>query len=127
MAVILYPSGVTETYTATGLVFTDDEILNIFKDYNHIRTMRLYEVPNTWCIWGDNGNEDDGNFNKLGSDIVQQNIFSEIMCVHDTELDPSWMLTDDVILKNYEDFRIELLQFFDDIAENVIKETERAR
>ena len=49
------------------------------------------------------------------------------MFIHDTELDPSWMLTDSVILKGYEDFRVELLQFFDDIAENVIKESERVR
>ena len=127
MAVILYPSGVTETYIPEKLVFADSEILKIFNEFTQIRTARLYEVPNTWCVWANNEEDDESIFNKLGSDIVQQNIFSEIMFIHDTELDPAWMLTDDIILNGYEDFRIDLLQFFDDIAENVIKESERIR
>jgi len=126
MAVILYPSGVTETFSPKNLVFSDQEILKIFEEYDALRTARLYEVPNTWCVWG-NVTEDNNNFNKLGSDIVQEDLYSEVMFIHDSELDPSWMLTDNMILRNYEEFRIELLQFFDDIAENVIKESERVR
>lgn len=127
MAIILYPSGVTETLSPEKLVFSDQEILNIFKEYDMLRTARLYEVPNTWCVWGNNKTADHANYNKLGSDIVQEDIFTEIMFIHDTELDPSWMLTDNMIFRNYEDFRMELLQFFDDIAENVIQESERVR
>lgn len=124
LAVILYPSGVTETYKSSDLTFSDEEILKIFNENDFIRTVRLYEVPNTWCVWGENQMPDKNNFNKLGSDVVQENVFSEILFIHDTELDPAWMLTDTPILKNYEYFREDLLSFFDDIAENVIQEAQ---
>lgn len=127
MAVILYPSGVTETYEPKGHTFLDDEILKIFKDYLDIRTARLYEVPNTWCVWGENEEADDSDFNKLGADILQEDVFCPVLFIHDTEIDPAWMLTDNVILKGYEDFKRELLEFFDHIAENVIRQTQQMR
>ncbi len=127
MSILLYPSGVTETYRSSDLTFTDSEILKIFDEYDYVRTIRLYEVPNTWCVWGENQESDPAVFNKLGTDIVQENVYSEILFIHDTELDPVWMLTDVPILKNYEFFREDLLGFFDDVAENVIQEShERA-
>lgn len=127
MAVILYQSGVTENLLPKKLTFEDTEILNVFNDFHHIRTSRLYEVPNTWCVWGENLKNNNSDFNKLGSDIVQEGIFSAIMFIHDGELDPSWMLTDDVILRGYEKYKKELLTFVDEVAEDVLKEGERLR
>jgi len=127
MSVLLYQSGVTENLLPKELTFIDNEILTIFKDFHHIRTSRLYEVPNAWCVWGENLKNIDSDFNKLGSDIVQDNIFSPIMFIHDTEINLSWMLTDDIILNGYNKFKEDLIRFFDDIAENVIKEGERLR
>lgn len=125
MAVILYPSGVTETYEPSLDTFTDVELLKIFEDFISIRTARLYEVPNTWCVWGENPNPDSADFNKLGSDIVEENIFCPILFIHDTELDSSWMLTDEIILRSYNEFKNELLHFFDGVAENVIRENQK--
>lgn len=127
MAIILYPSGVTETYKPKELAFTDEEIIKIFDEYENIRTARLYEVPNTWCVWGENDEIDDADFNKLGSDILQENIFCPILFIHDTEIDPAWMLTDQMILKGYDQFKDSLLRLFDQVAENVILETQKFR
>jgi len=122
MSIILYPSGVTENYTASGLVFTDDEILHIFDDFDSMRSARMTEVPNTWCVWGENKDNDETNYNRLASDIFKEDIFSHVMFIHDTEIDPSWMLTDDIILKGYDEFRDSLLGFMDKMAEAVLKE-----
>ena len=127
MAIILYPSGVTETYKPKEFTFTDEEILKIFDDFSWIRTARLYEVPNTWCVWGENGEDDDADFNKLGSDILQENVFCPILFIHDTEINPAWILTDQIILRGYDEFKDELLRLFDQVAENVIMETQRFR
>jgi len=127
MAVILYPSGVTETYEPKGHTFIDQEILQIFQDYNDIRTARLYEVPNTWCVWGENEEPDQADFNKLGSDILEEDVFCPVLFIHDTEIDSAWMVTDAVIMKGYEGFKEDLLHFFDQVAENVIRETQQMR
>jgi len=127
MAVILYPSGVTETFEPEAHTFSDKELLKIFEDYKNIRTARLYEVTNTWCVWGENEEPDDSNYSKLGSDILAEDVFCHVLFIHDTELDPAWMLTDTMILKGYEQFKEELLQFFDAVAENVIRETQQMR
>jgi len=131
MAVILYSSGVTETFDPKNHTFTDKEILDIFDDVENIRTLRLYEVVNTWCVWGENENQNNniegGNFNKLGSDVLQRDIFCPILFIHDTEINPSWKLTDDIIIKGYQDFETDLLKFFDEIAENIIIESQRIR
>jgi hypothetical protein len=127
MAVILYPSGVTESFEPSTYTFTDEEILSIYDDFTEIRTARLYEVPNTWCVWGEKENMSEDDFNKLATDILQENIFCPVLFIHDTQLDPAWMLTDNVILKGYDQFREDLLRFFDQIAENVILESQRMR
>lgn len=127
MAILLYSSGITETYEPKEHTFTDEEILSIFKEYKNIRTARLYEVPNTWCIWGENEEIDESEFNKLGSDIIEENVFCPILFIHDTELDPAWMLTDRIILKGYENFKEDLIIFFDQVAEHVIRESQQMR
>jgi len=127
MAIILYPSGITEMYEPKEHIFTDQKILHIFSDFDFIRTARLYEIPNTWCVWGENKKIDDGNFNKLASDILRENIFCHVLFIHDTEIDPAWMLTDQTILIGYDIFKQELLKFFDFVAETVIKETQKLR
>ncbi len=127
MAIILYPSGITESFTANEQVFTDEEILNIFNEFNLIRTVRLYEVLNTWCVWGESEEFDESNFNKLASDIMEEDVFSHVVFIHDTEINPAWMLTDQIIYKGYEQFKIDLLMYFDRMAENAIRESEEQR
>ena len=81
MSVLLYPSGVTENYDPKDLVFTDQEIFHIFKDFEYVRSARLVEIPNTWCVWAQNKKIDENNFNKIGSDILKENIFCELLFI----------------------------------------------
>lgn len=127
MGILLFPSGITELCEPKEHVFTDEEILNIFKKYKHIKSRRLVEVPNTWCVWGQNTKNDESNFNKIGSDVIKENLFCEILFIHDSQINPEWSLTDDIIYKGYEEFKEQILLYFDSIAENVIKENEKLR
>lgn len=127
MAIILYSSGITEEYQPVDHTFTDDEILGIFEDFENIETARLYEIPNTWCVWGSNSEIDDSEFNKLSSTMLQEDIFSPVMYIHDTEIDPAWMMTDNIIQKGYNEFKEEFAFLLDEIAENIIKETQNIR
>jgi len=129
MAVLLYPNGLTEHYQPKVHTFTDEEFLGIFPDYNKIRTFRLYEVPNTWCVWGEYTPVDKipEDFNKVGTDILDQGCYSPVLFVHDTEVDPSWNLTDTMIISGYEDFKVEMLKFFDEIAADIQIERQKIR
>jgi len=129
MAVLLYANGLTEETRPKKHTFTDKELLDIFGDYPKMRSFRLYEVPNTWCLWGEYDPQDsqEDEFNKLGTDILEQPCYSPILFVHDTEIDPNLRLTDEMIIMGYEDFRVELLHFFDAIAKDILKERERER
>jgi len=127
MSVILYQSGITEDYKPKEFTFTDEEILGIFNDFEFIETARLYEIPNVWCVWGSNSEIDDEDFNKLASTMINKDIFSPVMFIHDTEINYAWMLTDNIIKNGYNEFKEEFIYFLDEIAENVIKENESFR
>lgn len=129
MGVILYANGLTEEIRPKESVFTDKELLVYFNKFDKIKTYRIFEVPNTWCIWGEynniKGREDE--FNRLGSGIVDNKCYSPIIFLHDTEIDESWNLTDNVIYKSYDEFKREFLSFLDAIAIDILREAEILR
>jgi hypothetical protein len=129
VSILLYGNGLTEEFKPENLTFTDEEFLGIFSDYDRIRTYRLHEVPNTWCIWGDYDPVDKfpDIFNKIGTDILEQACYSPILFIHDTEIDPSWRLTEDMIMSEYNDFKGDMLRFFDDIAADIMYERQIMR
>ena len=129
MAILLYANGYSEEPRPEGHTFTDQELLDIFGAFHHVRSYRLYEVPNTWCLFGENIPPDKkaDEFNKIASDIVGISCFSPILFLHDTEINPSWDLTEDVIFNSYPDFKKDLFGFFNDISLDIIKERERIR
>jgi hypothetical protein len=120
MAVILYGSGVLEEYKSSGLVFTDEEILHVFKEEEIIKTKRLYQIPNTWCVWGENIPISDDTYNRLGSEVIESYVYSHILFLHDSELNPEWKLTDDMIQNDYNKFRIDLHNFIDSVALEIV-------
>lgn len=122
MALILYPSGILKNFKSNNLMFSDKEILDIFKNFNKIRTKRLFEVPNTWIVWANAMTSDEDSFSNIGSSIIEEDVFSPILFIHDTEMDPSWLLSDDPILYPYEIFDQDLKQFVDDVARSIIEE-----
>ena len=129
MAVLLYANGYTEEYRPAKHTFTDEELLKIFDDFPSLRSYRLYEVPNVWCVWGERDpiNQKPDEFNNVGTDLLEQQCYSAVLCIHDTEIDPNWRLTDEIILMGYNDFRVEIMKYFDDVAANILKEREQQR
>lgn len=126
MAVILYGNGLTEEITPLGFTFSDAEILNFFKDYN-IQTKRLDEVPNTWCVWGELKKPNEDDYNKLASEIIREHCYSHLIFLHDTEVDPSWNLSDTIIYDGYDVFKKKMLKFLDEVAIVTIREIEQIR
>ena len=123
MAVILYSNGIVEQFMPEQLIFTEEELVKTFFDYKFIKTRRLDEIPNCWCIWGEIEHPDPIEFNKLCSDMFGLYIFSHVIFVHDSELNPDWNLTDN-LYKNYQSFKTDLNSFIDATAARVIQETE---
>ena len=122
MAIIQYNSGVVEEVKPIKMVFGDKELLNFFEDHKKLRTKRLIEVPNSWCIWGEKENKDPNQFNQLATRVTMEKIYSPLMIVHDSELDPDKDLTDRIILKPYPIFKEEVLLLFDSIANEITSE-----
>jgi hypothetical protein len=127
MAIVLYGNGLTEEIIPTNLTFSDQEILNRFQDFNNIKTKRLDEVPNTWCVWGELQSPNEDDYNKLASEVIREHCYSHLILLHDTEVDPSWNLTDSIIYENYAIFKRKLLKFLDEVAIETIREIEHIR
>jgi len=127
MSIILYANGLTEEFRPKENTFLDEELLGIFPDFDKIRSFRLLEIPNVWCLWGENNPIDKlkDEFSKLGSDILEQSCYSPILFIHDTEINYNWNLIDITIFFGYNDFRMEMLKFFENIASDILNERER--
>jgi hypothetical protein len=127
MAILLYGNGLTEELLPTGLTFTDEELIELFKEFERTRTLRLDDIPNMWCIWGENDKPHPDDYNKFGSDILETHCYSHILFLHDTEVDPSWNLTEQIIYHDYNEFKRELLKFFDEVALETMEEIDKFR
>lgn len=127
MAVILYSNGLTEELSPKEHTFSDQEILNLFVEFDNMKTQRLDEVPNTWCVWGEFKNPVADDYNKLGSDVLQLHCYSHVVFLHDTEVNPSWNLSESIIHHGYADFKKTLLLFLDDVARQTLEEIAQAR
>ena len=127
MAIMQYNSGVVEDVKPRNMMFDDHELLEFFADYAKIRTKRLVEVANSWCVWGEKEHRDPNEFNNLGTRIVGEKIYSPLLIVHDSEMDPDKNLTDKVILRPYKDFKNDLLEYLDMIASEIIEGSEIIR
>jgi hypothetical protein len=123
MAVILYNNGIVEEIKPNNFTFTEKEILKLFENYKNVRSRRLIEVPNAWCLWGEMEHPEAIDFNKLATDIVEIHVFSHLIVIHDSEIDPDWNMTD-ILNKNYVEFRDDLAEFVDSIAQRIIDEAE---
>lgn len=124
MALIIYGNGLFEEIKPKKDTFTDKEILNIFKDNDRVRSKRILEITNTWCVWGENTYNDKSQINTLASAFLEEEVFTKVMFIHDTELNPKWKLSDTPIYKSYETFKKEVSQHIDFVAENIIKANE---
>lgn len=127
MCIVLYGNGLTEELLPKEHTFSDQEILDLFKEFDSMQTQRLDQVPNTWCVWGEYKNPQGEDYNKLASDILRLHCYSHLIFLHDTEVNPSWNLSESIIHHGYSEFKKELLIFMDSIARQTIQEIEQAR
>ena len=126
MGILIYRNSLTEELKPQQFTFTDTELLNLFVEFPFVRTHRLSEVPNTWVLWGEHDKleKEDDEYNEIGSALVQEIVFSPIFFIHDTEINPEWNLTDDIIQTNYDNFKRELFKFIDETAYLIMLEKE---
>lgn len=125
MAILLYNNGIIKEYKPSKLTFTEQELINFFdNNFKFLRSKRLIEIPNVWCLWAENENPDPIEFNRLCTDMLDVHVFSHVVFVHDTELDPSWSMHD-MIYKDYSEFKHELNAFIDEVAKKLVEESEQ--
>lgn len=124
MSITLYANGITEESAPANLAYTDDELIKLYEGFEIIRSYRLSEIPNSWCLWGERIPPDkmSDEYNQFASEIVDADIYSPITIIHDSEINPSWGLTDPVIHYNYPDFRDITYRFFEEIAKIMMEE-----
>ena len=124
MAFCLYSNGITEEFKPKGLVFAEEELVNLFTEFFEIKTSRLIDVLNTWCIFGASPVPDTMEFNRIASDICGEVVYYHALFVHDSEINPEWKTTDTVLYKNYENFCVEIKKAIDNAATNILNEIE---
>lgn len=122
MGILLYSNGITEDYVPQNMVFAERELVNLFNEYDRIKTKRLVTILNTWCIWGENADFDMMDLNRIVSDIVQEPVYSHALFVHDSEINPSWNATDNILYTNYSQYLKEMKKFIDTVANNIVEE-----
>jgi len=122
MGVLLYGNGITEDYRPEKLVFTEDELVSLFDEFEEIKTTRIASLINTWCIYGVNAINDSNDFNRIAADILKEPVYSQALFVHDSEINPDWKATDSVLYKSYGEFLGVLKKVIDDTAANILNE-----
>lgn len=122
MALIIYSNAIIEELSPNNLVFTEDEIINIFgENYHTLHSKRITEIPNCWAAWGTMDNPANNEYNLIGSEIIDFDIDSPLLIIHDSEINPEWRITDDIILKNYDDFHQDITKHINKVAADVLK------
>jgi hypothetical protein len=124
MATLIFTNGILEQNVPTKECFVEEELINLFKDYKKLRTKRIYEIPNCWTMWGENPKPIEENFNRLAAEVVEENVFSPILFIHDSELNPDWNVVDNTLYSDYKRFCDDVFNYVDAIAEEILSEQE---
>jgi len=121
MALKLYNNGIIDEVRPCSLTFTEAELVSNFTTASKIKTMRVLEIPNTWCIFGEYVKGSDNDYNALASESVDEDIIFHVLYVHDSELNPEWNMTDEVLLKTYDDFYNDMFDYLNKLAAEFMK------
>jgi len=119
MGLCIYSNGIIEEFLPIDNSFSDNELTKSFENYPEIRTHRLPEIPNCWCIWGQMENPPDQEFNKLASEMVDADVYSHIIFVHDSEINPDWNITDHIIYRSYKEFMASIGTFINEMMTHI--------
>ena len=121
MAVVVYSNGITEEYVPQDLVFTDEELVFLFTEFPTIKSCRVSSMVNTWCLYG-SGNDNVEDFNRLVSEITGERVFTHALFIHDSEINPYWKMTDEILFKNYAEFLKEIKKNIEEISIMIMNE-----
>jgi len=124
MGLLLYINGITEDYKPKNVIFSEDELVHLFSEYEYIKTHRVTSMVNTWCIYGDNPNFEENN--KIASILLSENVNTSALFVHDSELNPSWNAIDNILYNNYSSFLASIKNTIGQIAINIVEEYEES-
>jgi len=122
MAVMVYSNGIIENIKPEKFVFSEKELIDLFKEYNIIRSYRIRTMINAWCICGDS--YDIYDLNRIATEITEKRINGKALFIHDTEIDPEWNLSD-TIIDDYKTFDKKIKNTIEEIAINILEEYER--
>lgn len=125
MALVIYSNGIFEEYLPVDNTFEESELAGLFEEYKEIRTIRLAEVPNCWLVWAEMDDPPENEFNKFASEMLDEDIYSHIVFVHDSELNRDWNVTDDILYKSYQDFIAEVGVYIKGLVEYIANETQK--
>jgi len=127
MSLIVYANGIIEDFYPINHTYTEQDLVKIFDDYEEVNSKRLDEPTDTWCLWGENQQEKETDYNRLGSDIIDFDVYSPLVFIHDTEINPDWNITNNPILKNYSDFKEKMAVLIEGTATAIIKADQEQR
>jgi len=119
MALIIYSNGIVEEMVPVEEAFTHRDLVKSFDDYTSLETHRLIEVPNTWCLWGEINSPPENEFNKIGTEIIKEELYSHLILLHDSEINREWNLTDEILQKSYKEWMDELALFTNTLIEQI--------
>jgi hypothetical protein len=119
MGLVIYSNGIVEEMLPINDTFSDDELTQSFTNYPEIKTHRLPEIPNCWCIWGHIEEPPAQEFSKLASEIVDADVFSHILFVHDSEMNPTWQLTDEILYRPYKEFMNQMGTYIKEMMQHI--------
>lgn len=122
MALVIYSNGIIEESVSIENTFSDNELVQSFVDYPEIRTHRLEEIPNCWCIWGHIDDPPANEFNKLASEIVDQDVHSHLIFVHDSEINLNWAITDKILYRSYKEFTESVGLYINEMIQHIATE-----
>ena len=122
MALIIYSNGIVEEMVPVEETFSHRDLVKSFDDYTSLETFRLPDVPNTWCLWGDLSDPPTQEFNKIGTEIVNMDVHSHLILIHDSEISREWGLTDEILQKSYKDWMDELAIFTNSLIEEISRQ-----
>ena len=125
MALVIYSNGIFEEFLSVNETFTDHELADLFEDYEEIRSYRLSEIPNCWLLWGEMDDPPENEYNKLASEMVDDEVFSLLVFIHDSEIDRNWNITDDILLKDYSTFIKQVGDYIKGMVNYIANETQK--
>lgn len=122
MALRLFSNGLVENFYPEDSVFSEEEIINLFPESEEIITFRFVDILNSWCIYGRVNKPDPTDYNQIAANIVKSPVYSHVLFVHDSELNPNWKVTDNIIYKGYQEFLTEITKLIEFIANSIMRE-----